>query len=195
MFYEYIRILKEVKPEYFVLENVVSMSPGNKKLINENIGFDPIVIDAQLVSAQRRKRLFWVGKLVGDKYERVTISQPLDKGILLKDILQKTVDEKYILLDSTVRRLTNNGEGFHSKIVSDGKSSTLMAGMAKNCRGMSLIEYWDRHRKLTPIECLRLQSLPDDYLNDSIPDTQKYKMVGNSFNCGVIEHLLQEVLK
>jgi len=59
----------------------------NKKT-GELIEFGATRIDAALVSAQRRVRLFWVGKLVGDKYETVKIELPEDKGILLKDILE-----------------------------------------------------------------------------------------------------------
>ena len=47
------------------------------------------------MSAQNRKRLFWVGKWNGEKYEQVEIPQPEDRGILLKDILESDVDEKY----------------------------------------------------------------------------------------------------
>ena len=65
---------------------------------------EPIMINASLVSAQNRKRLFWVGKLVGDTYEQVKIELPEDKGILLKDILEQEVDEKYITrMDFTKR--------------------------------------------------------------------------------------------
>jgi DNA (cytosine-5)-methyltransferase 3A len=58
-----------------------------KEQISEILGVQPVMINAALVSAQNRKRLFWVGKLVGDKYEQVNISQPDDMGILLRDIL------------------------------------------------------------------------------------------------------------
>ena len=88
LFWEYVRILNEVKPKYFVLENVASMPKEAKDLITKTLGVEPIMIDAALVSAQRRKRLFWVGRLVGNKYEQVVIPQPEDRGILLKDILE-----------------------------------------------------------------------------------------------------------
>jgi len=88
LFWEYVRILKEVKPKYFILENVNSMPKEAKALITETLGVEPIMINAALVSAQNRKRLFWFGKLVGDTYEQVNIDQPQDRGILLRDILQ-----------------------------------------------------------------------------------------------------------
>lgn len=96
LFYEFVRLVKEVKPKYFILENVNSMSKESKQIItNELFGIEPVMINASLVSAQNRKRLFWVGKLVGNTYEKVEIEQPKDRGILLKDILEENVDEKY----------------------------------------------------------------------------------------------------
>lgn len=95
LFYEYVRIRDEVKPKYFILENVASMPKEAKEQISEILGVEPIMINASLVSAQNRKRLFWVGKWNGEKYEQVEISQPEDRGILLKDILEIDVDEKF----------------------------------------------------------------------------------------------------
>jgi DNA (cytosine-5)-methyltransferase 3A len=99
LFWEYVRILKEVNPKYFILENVNSMPKEAKELITETLwGIEPIMINAALVSAQNRKRLFWVGKLDEfGTYKKVEIPQPEDMGILLKDILEENVDEKYIL--------------------------------------------------------------------------------------------------
>lgn len=81
LFWEYVRILKEVKLKYFVLENVASMPKEAKQLITETLGVEPIMIDAALVSAQRRKRLFWTNI--------PNVTQPEDRGIFLKDILEE----------------------------------------------------------------------------------------------------------
>lgn len=105
LFYEYLRIRDEVKPKYFVLENVASMSKEAKDTISEALGVEPVMINASLVSAQNRKRLFWVGKWNGEKYVQVDIEQPEDRGILLKDILENDVDEKYFIIgDWKVKR-------------------------------------------------------------------------------------------
>ncbi len=109
LFWEYVRILNELKPKYFVLENVNSMPKEAKEVISEALGVQPIMINASLVSAQSRKRLFWVGKLEGDKYVQVQISQPEDKGILLKDILESEVDESFFLKDNSALRILNRG--------------------------------------------------------------------------------------
>lgn len=83
LFWEYVRILKEVQPKWFVLENVNSMPKEAKQVITEAMGVEPIMINAALVSAQNRKRLFWTN------IPNVTL--PEDRGILLKDILEDGV--------------------------------------------------------------------------------------------------------
>lgn len=80
LFYEYLRLLREIKPKYFVLENVASMPKDAKETITRELGVEPIMIDANLVSAQNRKRLFWTN-IPG-------VELPTDRGIYLKDILQ-----------------------------------------------------------------------------------------------------------
>lgn len=96
LFWEYVRILNEVKPKYFILENVASMPQKDKDIISQTLGVQPVMINASLVSAQNRKRLFWVGKRTdNDNYEQVYVPQPEDKGILLKDILEDNDDDSY----------------------------------------------------------------------------------------------------
>ena len=103
LFYEYVRIRDEVKPSYFILENVASMPKEAKDQISEILGVQPIMINASLVSAQNRKRLFWVGRLVEVSstehyWEQVDISQPDDRGILLKDVLESDVGEEFYVM-------------------------------------------------------------------------------------------------
>lgn len=297
LFYEFVRLVKEVKPKYFILENVNSMPKESKQIItNELFGIEPVMINASLVSAQNRKRLFWVGKLVGDTYEKVEIEQPKDRGILLKDILEKNIDEKYFLKKESLNRIINRGcpivneptcwNNYNKKLVKNGKTNTLtlphynstrlvlpirigslnkesqgdriysLEGKSVNLsangggggaktglyaiavaqRGRHLVngkrkdilgakteqrmEFGgnksnmlstvqkdsyvlknDKIRKLTPIECERLQSLPDNYTAKGIingkeidiSDTQRYKTLGNGFNCEVIKHILRQL--
>ena len=271
LFWEYVRILKEVKPKYFVLENVNSMPKEAKQLITETLGVEPIMINAALVSAQNRKRLFWVGKRVGDKYEKIEIPQPQDRGILLRDVLEPKVDEKYYINVSDkyglkglcqedekaksmtasmykgygndgltivrVGQIGNGGQG--DRIYSaNGKSVALSAhgggrgaktglyAVAQRGRNIvdgkrkdilcakteqrievgqsdkahtitsvfkdSMVMEGSIIRKLTCVECEHLQSLPDNF-SEGISNTQRYKALGNGFNCAVIEHILKHL--
>lgn len=116
LFWEYVRILNEVKPKYFILENVASMPKEAKQIISETLGVEAVMINASLVSAQNRKRYFWVGKLVGDKYEQVEILQPEDRGILLRDILEPKVDESFIVKPkSNTVRSSGRGSGINDR--------------------------------------------------------------------------------
>ena len=274
LFWEYVRILKEVKPKYFVLENVASMPKEAKELITETLGVEPIMINAALVSAQNRKRLFWTNI--------PNIKLPVDRGILLKDILEENVPDIYNVTDkkivfikkyngesglspnnfkgkgyigseksvaltlpsgnnaTLIKRLGQlNSGGQGDRIYStDGKSVNLSAngggrgaktglylikGVASrtypryktegvertkqieirddekanamtSVSGDSMVMANDQIRKLTPIECERLQSLPDNY-TEGISNSQRYKALGNGFNCAVIGHILINLLK
>lgn len=88
LFYKYLEILRVKKPRYFVLENVASMPKEARETISKELGVEPVMINAALVSAQNRKRLFWAN---------FPINQPEDKGIFLKDILEESVNEKYVV--------------------------------------------------------------------------------------------------
>jgi len=79
LFWEYVRIWKESNPKYFILENVASMPKDAKAKITEIMGVEPIMINASLVSAQSRKRLFWTNIPVN--------GLPEDRNIFVKDIL------------------------------------------------------------------------------------------------------------
>lgn len=211
LFWEYVRILKEVKPKYFVLENVNSMPKEAKDIITEALGVEPIMIDAGLVSAQSRKRLFWTNI--------PNIQQPKDRGIVLKDILlPKTYtefDKSFALtasyngavlwnsVDKSQRTMVwtkpikvghfkSGGQGQRVYSI-NGKSVTLsaMGGGWGAKTGLYLIK--DFARKLEPIECERLQSLPDNY-TDGASKNERRKMLGNAFNKEVVKHILNNLL-
>jgi DNA (cytosine-5)-methyltransferase 3A len=102
LFWEYIRVLKEVKPKYFLLENVM-MTEKWQKIITNAIGVKPIKINSSLVSAQNRKRLYWTNIGLGK------IEQPKDSGIYIRDILEDNVDEKYYLSEFKIEKIMKYG--------------------------------------------------------------------------------------
>lgn len=124
LFFEFVRLLKETNPKYFLLENV-RMKKESENVISEYLGVNPIEINSNLVSAQNRKRLYWTNI--------PNVILPEDKGILLKDILEPVVDEKYNLSDSKIDRVLNTqrGKGFFYEADKHDKIGTLIAGYHK----------------------------------------------------------------
>ena len=90
LFWEWVRVWKEAKPKWWVLENVASMPKKDRDIISKELGVEPVMFNASLVSAQSRKRLFWTN---------IPFTLPEDRGILLKDILQPDgeVDERMVM--------------------------------------------------------------------------------------------------
>lgn len=109
LFWEYMRLLNEVKPKYFFLENVV-MGDKWERILSKAIGVNPIKINSSLVSAQNRERLYWTNigmqpmGLFGDLESIIT--QPKDRGILLKDVLQDNPNAVYYLSDKMINYIT-----------------------------------------------------------------------------------------
>lgn len=92
LFSQYVRALHEAKPKYFIYENNKSMSKDIRASIDKAFGFEAVLINSALVSAQNRQRLYWVGKRNADgTYSKVNVEQPADRGILLKDVLDSAV--------------------------------------------------------------------------------------------------------
>lgn len=82
------RAVQEAKPKYFLFENNKSMAKAVKQEISKIIGFEPVLINSALVSAQNRQRIYWLGVRNADgTYSKVAVEQPADRGILLKDVL------------------------------------------------------------------------------------------------------------
>jgi site-specific DNA-cytosine methylase len=193
LFFEYAKVLKMLKPKYFLLENV-PMEKWCQDTISEYVGVEPIVINSNLVSAQDRERLYWTN-IKG-------IEQPNDKKIILADILQPVneVDDKYWYNvpfdyhgnDSKVcATLHISGHDILKRVNNPAfKSATLTA-----CRGGNLQKkvYQDgRCRKLTPLEYERLQTLSDGY-TEGISDSQRYNSTGNGWTADVIAHILSYI--
>lgn len=206
LFWEYVRILKEVKPKYFVLENVASMPKEAKDTITEALGVEPIMINASLVSAQNRKRLFWTN------IPNVTL--PEDRGILLKDILEKEVDEKYNIssqMQNTFAKPSGREGGFlpMRPRESDDKAVTLTARYYKLGRSDNYIKRVGHLGKGGQGD--RIYSPDGKSVNLSangggrgaktglyavapngkkIENEKRYKCLGNAFNKEVVKHIL-----
>jgi DNA (cytosine-5)-methyltransferase 3A len=141
LFWEYMRLLNELREKnpnvLFLLENVM-MGEKWEKVLSKAIGVNPIMINSSLVSAQNRQRLYWTnigmipGGLFGDLQS--IIEQPKDKGILLKDVLETKVDDKYFLSQKIVDYFhTKKGttfDAFYPRDINE-KSRSIQSGYAK----------------------------------------------------------------
>lgn len=122
LFWEYMRILEELRVKnpnvLFLLENV-EMGAKWEKVLSNAIGVRGIHINSALVSAQNRKRIYWINwgmkpmGLFGDMES--IIEQPKDRGILLKDILEAEVDEKYFLSEKMIAGFESHKERHNDK--------------------------------------------------------------------------------
>jgi len=129
LFFEYLRLLKELKPKYFLLENV-KMKKEWEQQITDYMGVEPILINSSNLSAQNRQRLYWTNI--------PNIQQPEDQGIKLKDILEQNADDRYYLSDKTLNALfkynerqVENSRGFSAKfrdVDNTDKMDTLKIG-------------------------------------------------------------------
>ncbi len=182
LFYEYIRLLKEVSPDYFLLENVV-MKREWQDVISNILGVQPIKIDSSLLSAQRRNRLYWTNI--------PNISQPIDKGLLFKDVedkvgpyefwsefrLQNFKDKKYVRKDS------------YRVLTPDSKIPCLTVRAGHGGSDEPKIWHQEKLRRLTPLEWERLQTLPENYTSIiSSPNTRR-GIIGNGWTIDVIAHI------
>jgi len=189
LFWEYVRLLKETNPTYFLLENVM-MKDYWKKVISDTLGVEPIMINSNLVSAQDRKRLYWTNI--------PNVGQPDDIGLHLRDIMEESVADKYNITERFYKK--KEGTLSYSKSrgnirTPDRKSKTLTtSGHGISNSGSTNIKLSDDYLRIpTPLECERLQTVPDNYTNIGILDSHRYKMLGNGWTVSVISHIFKNI--
>ena len=197
LFFEYVRILKEAKPQYFLLENVVMKKEWIDIISNELYWIRPIEINSSLVSAQNRRRLYRVWKRNGDSYDQISFSLPSNKNIKMRNIMQSFVDKSYFLSKEeieSIKKRKSYQNPLRNILLPQSKSPTLTArGAWEYHSWMILIRDKWKIRTLTPLECERLQTLPDNY-TAWIDKSQRYKMLGNGWTVDVIAHIFRSIL-
>lgn len=187
LFFLFVNVLSHVKPRYFLLENT-PMNKESEVTISRYLGVEPVTINSSLLSAQNRKRLYWTN---------IPLKPIVDKNLVIKDILLdleepyplkfvedhkggqcKKVDEADLRGNDNLRRVYSI---YH-------KCPTLAAYSGGNLepKVSSDLRTW---RKLTPVECERLQTFPDGY-TESVSKSRRYSLLGNSWTVDVIAHIL-----
>ena len=209
LFWEYVRLLKALKPKYFLLENV-KMKRESMNVITEALGVEPIFINSSRVSAQNRQRYYWTNIPM--------YAFPEDKGIVLSDILEDghvdrdkahCIDANYFkggnlksYFEKHRRQLVFSKDGmchvgdadisdkyaYVNRVYHpDGKGPSLVASDGGHLQP-KISKGTTEYRKLTPLECERLQTVPEGY-TDHVSNTQRYKMLGNGWTVDVVSHI------
>ena len=191
LFFDFVKIKNYIKPQYFLFENVASMTEENKNIISKLLGVKPIRINSNLVSAQDRDRYYWTNIKVD--------YLPNDKNIVLKDIMLNTeeVEDKYWYkqdfdfhgLDKKIcATLHINGHDILKRVYNPNfKCATLTACTGGNKQ--KKVYQDNRCRKLTPLEYERLQTVPEKY-TEGVSMTNRYNMLGDGWTVDVISHIL-----
>lgn len=201
LFYQYLRLLKETKPTYFLLENVV-MKQKYQDAISSMLGVKPILINSALVSAHTRKRLYWTN-IPG-------IEQPEDMGITLQSILESGYTEKqkaycltatynnacpqnYFIKSERQHKFLFPVQKFDNTFIIDSRVNiTIKPSLGANGQREELNEMRKYTSKLTPTECERLQNIPDGYTS-VVKTSERYRVLGNGWNVGTITHIFQNI--
>lgn len=191
LFFEYVRILEESNPKYFLFENVASMTKESKEIISDLLGCEPLFINSNAFVAQDRPRFYWTNIPVCESYLP-------ECNLTLEDIMENKVDEKYYyncgydflgLNKSVCAILHINGHDILKRVHSPKyKCHTLTTCGGGNTQKKVFDN--GRPRKLTPIEYERLQGLPDGY-TEGISNTARYTAIGNSWTVDVISYILR----
>lgn len=188
LFYQFVRIKDELKPKYWMLENVNGLKKGIDE-ITKILGVEPIRINSSLMTAQKRDRLYWTNI--------PNITQPQDKGIVLKDILEPGLPELSILTPGRARWVTSEkGQQCFDKryAVLDPIKANCLTARSDGSWNSNYVTRGEQTTRLTPIEYERLQTLDDDY-TACIKTSERYKSIGNAWSVDVVAHILKNIPK
>lgn len=192
LFFDYVRLLKEIKPRYFLLENVKMKKEYLEVITKELFWVEPIRINSNLLTAQNRDRYYWVWELQSDwSYKKVEIEQPEDKGILLKDILDNNINNSYYISDKQKLKLKEFWAtfSFGGKICDiNWKASPILKSYYKVAWNWGHIQDNKGVRIFTENEAERLQGVPDNY-TEWITSRQRYWALGNGWTIPIIKHI------
>ena len=180
LFWEFARILKEIKPKYFLLENV-NMKKEWQDIITNELGVKPIPFNSNLLSAQNRDRLYW---------SNITFELPKDKGVKYSDVL-------YDLPFREIKPFMFKKWGDKMRIdkgvnwVCNEKANCLTT---KNCHTNQYLLNKDKSlmRLMNAKEFERLQTVPENY-TDYVSNTERFRMLGNGWTVDVITHIFKNI--
>ena len=189
LFFEFVRALEEVKPRYFLFENVASMNEESKQVISDLLKCEPIFLDSADFSAQQRPRYYWTNIPVDNFY--------ISNTDVLADVLEDKVGEKYFydfpltnvdMSKQVCAIMQFKNHDMHKRIFNPAfKCHTLTTVSGGHQQKKVYVN--GRARKLTPLEYERLQTLPDNY-TAGVSDGARYTAIGNGWTVNTIAHIL-----
>ena len=183
LFYEYLRVLRELKPKYFLLENVASMKNSDKKIITDLLGVEPILINSDLVSAQHRRRYYWTNI--------PNIKQPKDKNILLKDVINYNDDREEKMSEKKIAFIEKKLPTMYIRL--DGDKSLPITARGYGSWNTQFITMPNGEvRDLTINEYKALQTIPFDYKMDIIK-SKATDLIGDGWTVDVIAHIFKNM--
>lgn len=206
LFFEFVRLLRECKPKYFLLENV-KMKKEYQGVISSYLGVEPVEINSSLLSAQNRERLYWTNI--------PNITQPEDKNIMLNDVLEHGYSDRYkarTLLESDSRPLKTPIKMAH-RYFNTGFTTLIFKTKEHYCevkkhfdanfKGKSAIEIdsmskeidlsvYDGVRYMTKSEREKCQTMPEKY-TEILSDNDASCVLGNGWTVDVIAHILRGI--
>ena len=222
LFKQYVRALEEAKPKHFLYENNFGMHKDIQSEITRMLGVEPIMINSALVSAQNRKRLYWtnipnvlqpedkgiylkditlddrytLGAAMRGRYDEYgKIRQQIELRKDSKSNALTTVAKDTLLVDRCYQvGVTREIKGFDviKRVYStEGKAPTLTT-MQGGHREPKIAVDGTQWRKLTVLECERLQTLSDNY-TEGVSKTQRHKAIGNGWTVDVIAHIFKNI--
>lgn len=200
LFFKMVEAIEVIKPKYYFLENVASMTDENRDIMTSYMKVEPLMIDSALLSSQQRKRYYWFNW---------DAPMPENKHISVEDILDLsyTVEKKRADITWTREDLTeksdkleqighfgNGSQGLRIYSVK-GKGNTLGTGGSNQENYLVTLPNGKQIiRQLSTLELERQQTLPDGYTKlAGIPDRERRKMIGNGWTIDVITHLFKQI--
>jgi DNA (cytosine-5)-methyltransferase 1 len=199
LFFEFIRLINEIKPRIFIFENVKGLLKKDTfKIVEDAFKSTGYRYYKQVLNAkdygipQNRQRLFIVGFLYNSSFE---FPQKIQLTLSIKDFLLNETEEKYYLSEKMIDYISYDRKNNHAldKNIDKEVAHTILATCSKMHRSTEdNYVATPKVRRLTPRECLRLMGFSDDF-KIVVSDAQMYKQAGNSIVVNVLVYILKSI--
>ncbi len=215
LFFDIVKILEARKPEGFLLENVKNLKSHDNgktfKIIEKSLTDLGYYVKTKVLNSmeygnipQNRERIYIVGFKNKNYAEKFTFPLPQKLSTKVEDLLEKNVLQKYYYNNKPLyEKLKNHVKvgkvyQWRRQYVRENKKGvcpTLTANMGTGGHNVPIIKDSKGIRKLTPIECARIQGFPQDFVLPNLADSILYKQIGNSVSVPVVESVAKQMMK